>query len=159
MAIGSFPVWIIVAVVGFIVLIALASLNWYLPRMSRLKAQVMSEKSTKRKNNYIVKLDRHIDDEKYPQLAFLLYVITSVCFFVENHETIFSGDYLLLRIMISLGIWLFFALVVVVFLVGLMGVVEYNSLKDVKKYYENRYGVIVTHLDDEDIEQYYELSN
>lgn len=161
MAVSSFPIWVILSMVCFILLIIVAKANYYLPRMSRLRAICAKDKSTKQRSNMILRMRRRIKEEDYQWIVLLMYAIVTVCFIIENRSVLFNGGFLLLKVLAGLFIWLFSALFVVSFMVAFMKVLQENAVKDLKNYYSNHYGVTIVYIHEKTEKEYqdFELSN
>ncbi len=158
MTVSTLPVWAILTIIGFIALIIVASNNYHLSKMDKLRARCLMGKPAKQRNNNILSLKRFIGEEYYSLMAFAAYVVITICFCVENHRMILYGDHLVLRILISLSIWFALAIFVTCFMVALMMACQDNAIKDLKGYYQKHYGVTVVNIDKDDEEAYYEYS-
>lgn len=158
MTVSTLPVWVILAIVGFIALIVIASSNYHLSKMDKLRVRCLADKPAKRRNNNVLSLKRLVSEEYYSLMVFITYVVISICFCVENYEKILLGDYLFLGILIDLGIWFAIAIFVTCFMVALMMTCQKNAIKDLKEYYQRHYGVTVVNLDKSDVDAYHEYS-
>lgn len=158
MAEGTLPVWVILAIVGFIVLSFIAYSNYYLPKIDKLKAQCLKDKSARQRNNNILRLKRHIDEGNYSLMTFATYMVVSICFCIENYRNVFFGEHLLLSVLIVFGIWLAAAIVVVCIMTALMMTFQDNAIKDLKAYYHKHYGVTVVYITRDNEKEYYEYS-
>ena len=161
MAVSSFPVWVIMSVVCVIILVVIANVNYYLPRISKLKARCVINKPLRQRNNTILRLRRRMSEDSYPWIAFLMYTMISICFLVENRNGLFDEEYIILKALGGFLAWLFSAIIIVCFVVAFMKLLQENAVKDLKKYYNNRYGVTVIYLHESIEKEYqeFELSN
>lgn len=158
MAVSTFPVWIILAVVGFIVLTIVAQNNYHLSRMDKLRARCLADKPAEQRNNNILTLKHYVDDERYARMAFALYAIVSVCFCLENREMIVGGKSMFLNILIVVVVWCILAIMVTCFITALMDTFQKNAVRDLKDYYQRHYGVTVVNVSREDEIAYREYS-
>ena len=161
MTVRTLPVWVIMSVVFIIILVVIASVNYYLPRFGKLRVECAMNKSLRRRNNTIIRMRRRIDEDSYPWIAFLMYTMVSICFVVENRRGLFDGEYIILKALGGFFAWLFSALIIVCFIVAFMKIIQENAVKDLKYYYSSRYGITIIYLQESIEKEYqeYELSN
>lgn len=152
---GTLPVWIILSVVGFLALNALAYFNYHLSKMDKMKARCLRKKPAEQRNNRVLRLERLVDERYYAWMVFILYTIISICFCVENHSTMLLGEYLFLKVLMGLCIWFVTAVAVSCFMVALMTVCQENAIRDLKNYYQRHFGVTVISVDRDDEREYY----
>ena len=102
-----------------------------------------------------------MSEDSYPWIAFLMYTMISICFLVENRNGLFDEEYIILKALGGFLAWLFSAIIIVCFVVAFMKLLQENAVKDLKKYYNNRYGVTVIYLHESIEKEYqeFELSN
>lgn len=157
----TFPVWVIMSVVFIIILVVIASINYYLPRFGKLRVECVMNKSLRRRNNTIIRMRRRINENCYPWIVFLMYTMVSICFVVENRRGLFDGEYVILKALGGFFAWFFSALIIVCFIVAFMKIIQENAVKDLKYYYSSRYGITIIYLQESIEKEYqeYELSN
>ncbi len=161
MTVSTFPVWVILSVVFIVLLVIIANVNYYLPRMSKLRAKCVVDKSIRKRNNTVLRMKRRIDEDVYYLIAFLMYAIISICFLVENHGIFHLEDFLFFKVLGGFLAWLFSAMFIVSFVVAFMKLLQENAMKDLKSYYYNHYGVTIVYLHEHTEKEYqeFELSN
>ena len=159
MAESSLPLWVILSIVGLLFSILVGNINYYLPSVSKLKAECLRKKPPAQRNNYILNLKRRIDEEYYMYIAITIYVIVSLCFCIENRSMLFNGEFIVVRIFLAVVLWLVCALIATSVLTGLMTLCQEDAVQKLKNHYQRHYGVIVINLDKKDEKAYEELSN
>lgn len=159
MTVRTLPIWVILSTVGIVVLLMISHSNYHVSSIGKIRAKCLSKKPPAQRNNAFIRIKKRVSEAYYPWMAFIVFIIVSISFCVENHKLMPSTDYLILSIIINTGIWLIMAFFATIILVSLMKLCQEDALRDLKSYYFQHYGVSLIYIDKIDEERYYELFN
>lgn len=155
MAVSTLPMWVYFVIVGGLFLALVPNVNYYLTRMSKLKIQCLIDKPEEQKSSRTIKLQRRINEDNYPLLILVVYVIVSISFCVDNYK-ILNIDPVIIRVLMGFFLWLMLGFVVLVIGTALMDLLQKRALEDLKTYYNSRHHITLISVDDDDMDEYYD---